>query len=138
MRPQFAHQRPQNKRNMNETKAAVENFLKAGDFQAAWSVFDNLRPNLRFGMEGVILTILIHSAAKRWSEVGVLCRVLRKEYPDDPSGFTHGADALYEQGRIADAIQLLGECPASATNPQILTAMERYQAALSIPEKAAA
>ena len=123
---------------MNETIAIIEGFLKAGDIQGAWGAFEKLRPNIRFGLQGLTISTRIHFAAKRWPEVDVLCRVLRKEHPDDPSGFTLGAESLYEQGRISDAIELLRRPESPATDPQVLAAIERCQAALSIPEKAAA
>ena len=94
---------------MNSSLLAVEKFLAAGDVAGASDAFGLLRTGLKFSTEGLKLSVRIHFAAERWDQVNVLCRILRKEYPQDGFGFTQGAESLYRQGRNDEAINLLNE-----------------------------
>ena len=94
---------------MNSSLLAVEKFLAAGDVAGASDAFGLLRTGLKFSTEGLKLSVHIHFAAERWDQVNVLCRILRKEYPQDGFGFTQGAESLYRQGRNDEAINLLNE-----------------------------
>jgi hypothetical protein len=122
---------------MNETIKAADASLATGDIAGAWGAFESLRPNARFGLEGLKLSTRIHIAAKHWPEVDVLCRVLRKDYPSDPSGFMHSAESLYEQGRFSEAIQVLKQWPMPESESVVMAAIERYQAASDSAERQA-
>ena len=94
---------------MNSSLLAVENFLAAGDVAGASDAFGLLRTGLKFSIEGLKLSVRIHFAAERWEQVNVLCRILRKEYPQDGFGFKQGAESLYRQGRNDEGLDLLKE-----------------------------
>jgi uncharacterized protein HemY len=112
---------------MNNSILAVETLLEAGDLVRALDAFAMLRPGVKFSSEGLNLSVRIHFAARRWEQVDVLCRVLRKEYPTDVSGFTQGAESLYQQGRNNEAIDLLREWKTATRDEDVLARIERYQ-----------
>jgi hypothetical protein len=114
---------------MNGSIATVEAHLAASDITMASDAFANLRPGFKSTLEGLKLSARIHFAAARWEQVGVLCRILRKEHPIDPFGFTQGAESLHRQGRGAEAVRLLKDWQALMMQPDesILASIERYQ-----------
>jgi hypothetical protein len=85
----------------------IESLLTGGELWAAGDVFSRLRPALKSSLEGLMLSARIHGAAKRWENVDVLCRVIRKEFPGDVFGFAAGAESLRQQGRDDEATNLL-------------------------------
>ena len=85
----------------------VESLLARGELWAAGDVFSQLRPALKSSLEGLMLSARIHGAAKRWENVDVLCRVIRKEFPLEVFGFAAGAESLHQQGRDSEATNLL-------------------------------
>jgi predicted Zn-dependent protease len=112
---------------------AADAFLVAGDFDRAWSAFYQLRPNIRLGMEGLNLSARIYFAAKQWPEVDVLCRVMRKEYPTEVTGFLQGAESLFKQGRVREAIDLLKQWPTA--DGSVSAAIQRLEAGLKGADK---
>ena len=114
---------------MNNSISVVEAYLAAGDVVTASDEFAMLRPGLKSGLEGLKLSTRIHSAANRWEQVDVLCRVLRKEYPNDVFGFTQGAESLHQQGRNSEAVDLLKEWLTVTPDQDALVKIEQYRTA---------
>jgi hypothetical protein len=85
----------------------AEFFLERRELWAAGDAFSQLRPPLKSTLEGLMLSARIHAAAKRWSNVDVLCRVIRKEFPTEAFGFAAGAESLRQQGYDTEAASML-------------------------------
>lgn len=108
----------------------VEACLKRGDLMGAGEEFGKLRPGLKGTLEGLKLAARIHSAAKDWDKVGVLSRVMRKEFPTDVAGFQIGANSLHEQGRDIEAIGLLKLWNDAGADQTVGELIAEYQANL--------
>lgn len=85
----------------------VEFFLERRELWAAGDAFSQLRSPLRSSLEGLMLSARIHAAAKRWSNVDVVCRIIRKDFPADVFGFAAGAESLRQQGYDSEAATML-------------------------------
>lgn len=116
---------------MKNPVSTVEDYLAAGDVTEASDAFGMLRPAFKSSLEGLKLSARIHFAAGRWEQVGVLCRILRKEYPTEVSGFTQGAESLYHQGRSSEAIEILKEWQTLTSGEDFLEAIDRYRGSVS-------
>src|SRR5689334_15521600 len=78
--------------------AETESLLKRRELYAAADAFSQLRPAFKSSLEGLMLSARIHAAAKRWSNVDVLCRIIRTEHPAEAFGFVAAAESLRQQG----------------------------------------
>jgi len=112
---------------MNASFAAIQEFLVKGDLARASDAFAHIRPGDKTSLEGLHLSAKIHMAARRFEQVDVLCRVLRKEYPDESSGFHLGAESLHLQGRTPEAISLLRSRQPGVSNDETLKAIARFE-----------
>jgi hypothetical protein len=99
---------------------------------AANDEFGRMRAGFKSSRDGLKLAARIHFKAQNWDKVGVLCRVMRQEFPTDISGFTLGAECLHQQGRNAEAINLLKLWIVGVVDdPSIDRAMARYRMAIA-------
>jgi uncharacterized protein HemY len=116
---------------MSAPLVAIEALLLRGDVTGALDEFAKLRPGLKGTLEALKLVTRIYAATKNWEKVDVLCRVMRNEFPADVSGFEQGAESLHNQGRNAEAINLLKLWNIGVSHSDTLhPAMVRYEAAI--------
>ena len=74
---------------------------------------------------------LLHSSQDHWTNVDVLCRVIRQDYPAESFGFEEGAESLHRQGRSSEAITLLKKYETGLNgDPGILYRLARYYCAM--------
>jgi hypothetical protein len=111
--------------------SAAETFLEAGDLAGAAEELSNLRPGLRGALEALQISMQIHWAQAHWSNVDVLCRLIRKEYPGAAFGFIWGAESLHRQERSSEAIEMLKAFQQGMDgDPNFLYALARYHCAV--------
>ena len=94
---------------------AAELHIKAGQFDNARDALEQLRPGQQEAFPALRLWAQCHAGAGRWEKVDVICRIIRRDYPQEPFGYAQAAHSLREQGRAADAAMLLSGIPASAS-----------------------
>ena len=58
------------------------------------------------------MRLFILMKTRAWDDALALCRRLRELYPDGVAGYIHGAFCLHENGRTAEARDLLLSAPA--------------------------
>jgi hypothetical protein len=116
---------------MSSPFAVAEEFLNKGELPQAADALRQLRPGLQPSFEALQLWTRVHFATRAWDKVSALSRLMRKDYPQETYGFSQGAESLHQQGRTAEAIDLLKECTAGLANdPTILYALGRYYCAV--------
>jgi uncharacterized protein HemY len=123
---------------MTEAFTAVDTLLTLGDIEGASNEYGRLRPSLKSSLEGLKLATRIHSKAKNWQKVDVLCRVMRQEFPMDISGFSEGAESFHQQGRNIEAINLLKLWIVGAVDDAAIErAIARYRTAIADADRKA-
>jgi predicted Zn-dependent protease len=59
------------------------------------------------------LRLFVHMKQQNWDVALDVCRFLREIHPDGVAGYIHGAFCLHEQGKTAEALELLLNGPTT-------------------------
>lgn len=116
---------------MSSSLQAVSGHISLGNFKAATDELCRIRIGHQGTVEALKLWAQLHAAQKSWTNVDVVCRTLRKDYPEESFGYCQGAESLHQQGRTAEAIVLLRQNERGMSeDASILYSMARYECAL--------
>lgn len=79
----------------------------------ALAELDALPPEERNSEQALQLRLFVHMKQQTWDVALDVCRYLREVHPEGVAGYIHGAFCLHEQGRTAEALELLLSGPIS-------------------------
>lgn len=116
---------------MDNHLAAAQSLIHARNFAAAETELSKIRPGMQCSMETLRMWALLHASQEHWTDVNVLCNVIRRDFPTESFGFEEGAESLHRQGRSQEAIGLLKQFKGKfSDDPGILYRLARYHCAV--------
>lgn len=99
--------------SLDRTLLAAQGYIELDMPVDALAELDALGPG-ECEIEAVLqMRLFILMKTRAWDEALALCRRLRELYPDGVAGYIHGAFCLHEDGRTAEARDLLLSGPPS-------------------------
>jgi hypothetical protein len=86
---------------------AAQGYIELEMPREAIAELDALPPAERDSEQALQVRLFVHMKTQLWESAMDVCGDLRTLYPDEPSGYIHGAFCLHERGRTAEARDLL-------------------------------